>query len=442
MSDWNALLPSSPILPQDGSGSIFDVVKQIVGEVKNRGDGALSEFSRLFDGVELTFDNENAAAGVRSGAVSIKVSRAEMEDSFDSISTETKQALYDAYAKIWDYHRFRMPSAGDTYSKDILRGGKIEVSELLLPLRRAGLYAPGGNASYPSSVFMCAIPPKVAGVEEIALCTPPGPNGKVADVTLAACVIAGVDEVYRIGGAHAIAAMAYGTETISAVDTIVGPGNNYVVLAKLLVSEVVGTPGAYAGPSEVVVVADSSAPASFVAIDLIVQAEHGPNGLAWLVCWEPDIATQVNREVDRYLNRSSRKQILESTLGSNGYAVLVDGEAEAACVVNTVAPEHLELMVASPSSLLGSIKNAGVIFLGPYSPASLGDYVAGPNHVLPTARTARFQSALSAGDFLRRINVISADREGLAQVSDVIKTLAEAEGLQAHGEAIKERFLK
>jgi histidinol dehydrogenase len=286
---------------------------------------------------------------------------------------------------------------------------------------------------------MCAAPARVAGVPQIVLCVPPAADGRIDDATLAAAAVAGVDEVYRVGGAQAVAAMAYGTESIRPVDAIVGPGNRYVAEAMRQVSGVVGTPAGFAGPSEVLVVAGPETPPAFAAIDLAVQAEHGPDGLSWLVSWDAEVLDAIDAELTAIVAQSPRRVALEATLASGGYACLVDGPEEAVAVANVVAPEHLELMLDDARRLLPLVQAAGAVFLGPWSPASLGDYVAGPNHVLPTNRTARFASALSTRDFLRHIHVVEADRSGLDLLGPHVVALASAEGLAAHAQSIERR---
>ena len=267
----------------------------------------------------------------------------------------------------------------------------------------------------------------------------PGPGGRIDDATLAAAAVAGVDEVYCVGGAQAIAAMAYGTASIARVDVIVGPGNRYVAEAKRQVSGVVGVASAFAGPSEVVVVAGPDTPADLAAVDLVVQAEHGPDGLAWLVTWSAAKAAEVSTAVDALVAASPRRADLEATLGSGGYACVVDGPPEALAVANAVAPEHLELLVDDAEDLLPLVRSAGAVFCGLWAPASLGDYVAGPNHVLPTNRTARFASALRADDFRRHLHAVSAERRAIAELGPSVVALAEAEGLPAHAESIRLR---
>jgi histidinol dehydrogenase len=266
-------------------------------------------------------------------------------------------------------------------------------------------------------------------------------TGMPPDATLAAAEVAGVDEVYRIGGAQAIAALAYGTDTVRAVDVIVGPGNVYVALAKRLVAGEgrVGVPSAFAGPSEVVVVADATAPVRYAAIDVVVQAEHGPGGLAWLVTWDNAVLEAVSAEVAAIVAASPRQADLQATLGRNGYAVLVDGPEQAVAVANAIAPEHLELMCADAASLVPLVRHAGAVFCGPWSPASLGDYVAGPSHVLPTNGSARFGQALTVADFTKHVHVVTATEDGLREAAPYVAALAEAEGLPAHADSVRWR---
>jgi len=264
---------------------------------------------------------------------------------------------------------------------------------------------------------------------------PPGPDGTLPVEILAAAALAGVDEIYRIGGAQAIAALAYGTESVPKVDVIVGPGSKWVSIAQREVRGVVGVPAAFAGPSEVVVVADATTPATWAAMDVIVQAEHGPDGLAWLVTWSPDKAAEVVAEVDRLLARSPRGSETAATLEAGGYAVVVDGPEQAMAVSNAIAPEHLELLVDDAEDLLTLVRHAGAVFLGPLSPASVGDYLAGPSHVLPTFATARFSSVLGVEDFLRRVHAVRVDQAGMARVAPHLVAIATAEGLPAHAES-------
>ncbi|HVT41456.1 MAG TPA: histidinol dehydrogenase, partial [Acidimicrobiales bacterium] len=341
-----------------------------------------------------------------------------------------------AFGRILAYHEHEADVPGD------FSGGGITVSQFTRPVGRAGLYAPGGRARYPSTVLMCAAPARVAGVGSIALCVPPASDGHVDVATLCAATVAGVDEVYRIGGAQAIGAMAYGTATVPAVDVIAGPGNAYVAEAKRQVSGVVGVASAFAGPSEVVVVAGPGATPGFVAIDLVVQAEHGPDGLAWLVTWDPALLDAVSKEVDRIVAASSRRADLEATLAAAGIGCLVDSPARALDVVNVVAPEHLQLMVPEREApaLLDGVINAGAVFVGEWSPASMGDYIAGPNHVLPVNRTARFSSALRADDFRKHLHAVRVTPEAIETLGPHVVTLAETEGLPAHADSVRRRL--
>jgi histidinol dehydrogenase len=393
-------------------------VRSILEAVRNGGDAAVRRLTAKFDRVDL-------------GA--LRVPPDEVQGALKAVDSSLREALEHAYARVLAYHRFEPEGLGDFVSEE------VTVRHLLRPVARAGLYAPGGRARYPSTVLMCAAPAVVAGVEEIALCVPPASSGSVAVETLAAAAIAGVGEVYRIGGAQAIAAMAYGTETIRAVDLIAGPGNVYVAEAKRQVSGIVGVPSAFTGPSEVVVVADDRTPAQWAAIDVLVQAEHGPDGLAWFVTWSAPFADAVEQEIERLLASSSRRADLESTLGSGGTIALVDGPKEAVALANVVAPEHLELLVERAEDLLPLVKRAGAVFCGPYAPASVGDYLAGPNHVLPTAGTARFASALRVDDFRTHIHAVSLGSEGLERLGPHVSVIAEAEGLEAHSLSVKAR---
>ena len=415
--DLAALLPP----PVDEQARSSTAVSEILAAVRAGGDAALVELTERFDGVRL--DTLAVPADVVAGAV-------------DRVAPELRDALEVAHRRIAAYHRHELAAS------DVFTSEGVTVRPLVRPVARAGCYAPGGRARYPSTVLMCATPARVAGVDEVVLCVPPAPDGSVDDATLAAAAIAGVDEVYRVGGAQAVAAMAYGTESIAPVDVIVGPGNRYVAEAKRQVSGVVGVASAFAGPSEVVVVAAPGTRPELAAVDVVVQAEHGPDGQAWLVTWDEALAGTVEAEIDRIVAASSRRGDLESTLSTGGYSVLVDGPDAAIAVANVVAPEHLELMV--PPDLAGSmvdaVRSAGAVFVGEDAPASLGDYLAGPNHVLPTNRTARFASALRADDFVRHIHVVTATPAALADLGPRVVALAEAEGLEAHAASIRARW--
>jgi histidinol dehydrogenase len=412
--------PYEAVLPQpvDAGADVRDDVAAILAEVRAEGDAALRHLTERLDGVVL---DQLRVGGDEIGAALARV------------PPDVRQALEVAWARVSAYHALEAPAPPDFVDEG------VRVRQLVRPVDRAGCYAPGGRARYPSTVLMCAAPARVARVGELVLCVPPGPDGRVDDATLAAAAIAGVDEVYRVGGAQAVGAMAYGTESIRRVDVVVGPGNRYVAEAKRQVSGVVGVASAFAGPSEVVVVAGPDTPAQLAAVDLLVQAEHGPDGLAWLVTWSVAKADEVEKEVARLVAESPRRGDLEATLSSGGYICLVDDAVAALAVANVVAPEHLELMVDEAEALLPLVRAAGAVFCGMWSPASLGDYVAGPNHVLPTNRTARFASALRADDFRRHIHAVLADRTAIEVLGPHVVTLANVEGLPAHAESIRLR---
>jgi histidinol dehydrogenase len=393
-------------------------VRAILADVRARGDEALRELTRHFDGIEL--------GELRVPAVDVAAAPGRIDGGLAA-------SLRAAAAAIEAFHRY-----GLAKPKTFVYDG-VEITDLLLPVDRAGVYAPGGRATYPSSVLMTAIPARVAGVGSIACCAPPGPDGSVPRAILAAAAIAGVDEVYRVGGAQAIAALAYGTESIPRVDVVVGPGSKWVSLAEREVRGTVGVPAAFAGPSEVVVVADDSAPVDWAAIDVIVQAEHGPDGFAWLVTWSESAASAIDEAVARLVAASPRRDETRAALGSGGYAVLVDGPEHAMAVVNAIAPEHLELMVTDAESLVPLVRHAGAVFVGPFAPASFGDYLAGPSHVLPTFGTARFSSVLGTEDFLRRAHAIRFDERAAARVAADVAAIADAEGLPAHAESARLR---
>ncbi|MGH9303346.1 MAG: histidinol dehydrogenase, partial [Acidimicrobiales bacterium] len=339
-------------------------------------------------------------------------------------------ALVAARDSVTAFQRSTLPNA-TCYERDGIR-----IRQQWRPVERAGCYVPGGLAAYPSSVLMTAIPALVAGVDEVALCVPPRADGQVPASVLAAASITGVREVYRIGGVQAIAALAYGTASVASVDVIVGPGNIYVATAKRLVSGVVGVPSSFAGPSEVVVIADETTPVDHAAIDVIVQAEHGPDGLAWLVTWSSETAARINERIGELVATSPRRAAIETALRDGGYAVIVDDATAAMDIANAIAPEHLELLIADADSLVPQVRNAGAVFAGINSPASAGDYIAGPSHVLPVYGSARFGSALGVFDFLRDQHVIELDRAGLASATPHIVAIARAEGLDAHAQSV------
>jgi histidinol dehydrogenase len=407
--------------PDQGGAAPVDAVREILAEVRKRGDAAVREYTERFDRVVLD---------------ELRVPAAEISAALDAIPPALRASLEAAADSVEAYHRHQVQPEGRHE-----RNGVV-VRELRRAVDRAGAYVPGGRAGYPSTVLMTAVPARVAGVGEVVLCVPPGPDGRVFGPTLAAAAVAGVDEVYRIGGAQAVGAMAYGTDSVAAVDVIVGPGNVYVAIAKREVAAegVVGVPAAFAGPSEVVVIADDSVPPSWAAVDVVVQAEHGPDGLAWLVTWDEAVADVVTSEVDRLVKASMRRSEIESTLAGGGYAVLVDGPAEALEVANAIAPEHLQLMCAGAEAMLAGVRHAGAVFTGPWAPASVGDYLAGPSHVLPTFGSARFAGGLQVADFVRTIHAITLDQEALTAVAPAVATLARAEGLDAHALSVQMRL--
>jgi histidinol dehydrogenase len=404
-------LARGPVLDDES----LSAAREIVDDVRARGDRALLELTSRFDGVELE---------------ALRVSDAEIEEAAESVEETFRDALTTAAVAIEDYHRRTVPSSWF----DAREGGAL-VGQKVTPLRRVGIYTPGGRAAYPSSVLMNAVPAVVAGVEEIAMVVPPASDGTVSAHVLAAAAEAGVTEIYKVGGAQAIAALAYGTETIPRVDKITGPGNAYVTAAKWLVSSEVGI-DMLAGPSEALVLADGSAPPEFVAIDLMTQAEHDPRAAVYLVTTDPALPERVEESLAGLLEGAARGDTIRASIEDNALVVVCPDVATALDAVDTVAPEHLSVMMVEPFELLGGIRNAGAIFLGPWTPESVGDYVAGPNHTLPTGGTARYASPLSAEDFVKRSSVISYSREALELDADVVVELAEAEGFDSHARAV------
>jgi histidinol dehydrogenase len=405
--------------PHQAAEGPLDAVKAILTEVREGGDGAVRALTERFDGVVLE---------------DLRVPIDEIDDALASIPDDLRAALQRAADGIRDFHVEQL--TGDhRYERDgiVIEGRKI-------PVDRAGCYVPGGRAIYPSTVLMTAIPAKVAGVGEVVLCVPPDrETGRVPAATLAAAAIAEVDEVYAIGGAQAIGAIAYGTESVRPVDVIVGPGNIYVALAKREVAGLVGVPSSVPGPSEVVVIADGTAPVEFAAVDVILQAEHGPGGLAWLISWDEAALDAICDEIAAQVAVAPRAEDITSTFAEGGYAVLVDSPEQALAVSNTIAPEHLELITEDPQALVPLVRHAGAVFCGPWAPASVGDYLAGPSHVLPTDGTARFGSALTVSDFQKDVHVITLDRDALLTAAPTVAAIAEVEGLAAHAESVQRR---
>ena len=398
------------------------VVKEVVERVRKEGDPALLEYTEKFDRVTLTLKD-------------IKVTPQEIRDAYTNVDPKKVDALKLAAANIRSFHEKQKISSWVSQEAD-----GVILGQLARPIRSAGVYVPGGKACYPSSVLMNVIPARVAGVEQLIMCSPV-PGGSLNPYILVAADIAGISEIYKIGGAQAIAAMAYGTATIPKVDKIVGPGNIYVATAKRYVFGQVDI-DMIAGPSEILVIADDSADPAFVASDLLSQAEHDELASSILITTSPVLAEKVNAEVERQLANLSRKEIARKAIDRFGAIVLVKTLQEAADASNSIAPEHLELAVEKPFDLLALIKNAGAIFLGHYTPESVGDYIAGPNHVLPTGGTARFFSPLSTDSFMKKSSLIFYTKEGLNKVAEAVMQIADVEGLEAHGNTIRIRMAK
>ena len=397
------------------------VARRIVDDVRRRGDRALIEYTRRFDGVTLA-------------PRSLRVPPEELRAAADELPSTVRAALRLAARRIEAFHR-RQRQASWRYRD----GVGLLLGQRITPLRRVGVYVPGGHAAYPSSVLMNVIPARVAGVDEVIMVSPAGANGH-APAVLAAAHLAGATAVYRIGGAQAVAALAYGTATIPAVDKIVGPGNAFVQAAKRQVYGQVDIDST-AGPSEVLVIADASARPAFVAADLLAQAEHGSGDeCALLLTPSPRLAAAVHAEISRQLPALPRRRDIAKVLAKRGALVVVRNLDEAVELAERLAPEHLELMVRNPSRFAARLRNAGAVFQGPYAPAPLGDYVAGPNHVLPTGGSARFFSPLGTYHFVKRTSVVSAGAAALRRLAPAVEVLAELEGYQAHAAAVRIRF--
>lgn len=414
--DLRGVLPR----PQAQVEPPIEDVRAILADVRARGDDALRELTKRFD---------------RADVDALRVPPAEVQAALAEIAPDVRAALTVAHANITAYHEAQRHPDAEHHN------GAITVRELQRPVDRAACYVPSALAPLVSTVLMTVIPAKVAGVPEVVLVTSPQPDGTVSPGILAAAALAGVDEVYRVGGPAVIGALAYGTDSIRPVDVIVGPGSARVAQAKREVASagLVGVPSAFAGPSEVVVIADATTPVAYAAIDVVLQAEHGPDGLAWLITWDEAVADAVTAAVAEIVPRSPRRAHLEATLAEGGYAVLVDGPEQAIAVSNAIAPEHLELLVDDSEAMLALVRHAGAVFCGPFAPASVGDYLAGPNHVLPTYGSARFSGALRVDDFLKHVHVVSVDQAGLAAIGEHVIALASYEGLDAHAESIRLR---
>ena len=406
--------------PVPGAEDPASVVGKVIEDVRARGDEALIELGRRFDRVTLTPER-------------LRVPEETILQARSLVRPELLSALEVMTERLRSTCERQMPRG---WFED---GPGEQVGELVRALRRVGVYVPGGRASYPSSVVMAAVPAAVAGVEGVAVVSPPGPGGEIAEPVLAACAVSGVTEVYRVGGAQAIAALAYGTQSVRPVDKIVGPGNVYVTMAKRMVRGWVGI-DTEAGPTEIVVVADATADPNAIALDLVAQAEHGPLGSHVLVTWSEDLARQVIEVLELHVGRHERSDDVENALIEGGRAVLVRDVRQAMEAVNAFAPEHLQLDFEGDHEALALVRNAGSVFVGPYSPVPVGDYVGGTNHVLPTGGAARWSSGLGVGDFVKRIYVSSFERDALERLAPHVEALAEAEGLTGHARAVRARL--
>ena len=410
------LLKRSP----NNYGEFEGRVNAIIEEVRNNRDQAVFNYTKQFDGADINAGN-------------ILVTEEEIAEAYEQVDTTLLAVIRKSLVNIKKYHEKQVQNSWFTTEDGIILGQKVTA------LATVGVYVPGGKAVYPSSVLMNVLPAKVAGVDRIVMCTPPGKDGKVYPSTLVAAKEAGVDEIYKVGGAQAIAAMAFGTESVPKVDKIVGPGNIYVALAKKAVFGYVSI-DSIAGPSEIMVLADETANPRFVAADLLSQAEHDEMASAILVTTSEALAEQVSVEVDKFVEVLSRKEIIRKSLDNYGYILVADTMQDAIDTVNEIASEHLELVTKNPFETMTKIRNAGAIFIGEYSSEPLGDYFAGPNHVLPTNGTAKFFSPLSVDDFIKKSSIISYSREALEPVYKDIVQFAECEKLTAHANSIRVRF--
>ena len=398
---------------------VSGIVAEIIADVRKNGDSALRNYAKKFDGADLD---------------ALEVSAAEMEEAFEAVDGNFLRVLRDAAANIRAFHEKQVRNSFITSGKN----GAL-LGQRVIPIEKVGLYVPGGTAAYPSTVLMDAIPAKIAGCSEICITTPPGKDGKINPVILAAAKIAGVDRIFKTGGAQAVAALAYGTESVPKVDKIVGPGNAFVAEAK---KQVFGTVSIdmIAGPSEILIVADGKSDARCVAADLLSQAEHDKMASAVLVTESMELAENVANEVERQLRQLPREEIARASIERNGKIIVTDDLMNAIEVANQIAPEHLELCLDEPFRYLDRVKHAGSVFMGRYCPEALGDYFAGPNHTLPTSGTARFSSPLSVDDFVKKSQYIYYTREALSAVYEDIACFAEQEGLRAHARSAQVRF--
>lgn len=398
-----------------------NVVKEILKDVHERRDDALFEYTRKFDKAEITADN-------------VRVTPEEIEEAYGEVDEELIEVIRKAITNIKSFHEKQVKNSWITTEEN-----GVILGQRILPIESAGVYVPGGKAAYPSTVLMNVIPAKVAGVKRIVMTTPCNAEGKVYPTTLVAANEAGVSDIYKIGGAQAIAALAYGTESIPKVDKIVGPGNIYVAIAKRLVYGHVSI-DSIAGPSEILVLADETANPEYVAADLLSQAEHDELASATLVTTSEEVATEVSKWVETFTAQLERKDIIQKSLDNFGNIFVAKNMQDAVDAANEIAPEHLEIITKNPWEIMTQIKNAGAIFLGEYSSEPLGDYFAGPNHVLPTNGTARFFSPLNVDDFMKKSSIISYSKEALEAVHEDIELFAKSEGLTAHANSIAVRF--
>ena len=395
-------------------------VNEIINNVRENRDKAIFDYTKKFDKADIDASN-------------IRVTKEEIQEAYDKVDEKLLAVIRKSLVNIKKYHEKQLQNSWFTSEDGIILGQKVTA------LEKAGVYVPGGKAVYPSSVLMNVLPAKVAGVDKIVMCTPPGADGKVYPSTLVAANEAGVDEIYKVGGAQAIAAMAFGTESVPKVDKIVGPGNIFVALAKKAVFGYVSI-DSIAGPSEILVLADETANPRYVAADLLSQAEHDEMASAILITTSKELAEKVSDEVEGFVKVLSRKEIIQKSLDNYGYILVADNMDDAIDAVNEIASEHMEIVTKDPFTVMTRIRNAGAIFIGEYSSEPLGDYFAGPNHVLPTNGTAKFFSALSVDDFIKKSSIISFSREALEKVHTDIEQFAQCEQLTAHANSIKVRF--
>ena len=395
-------------------------VNEIINNVRENRDKAIFDYTKKFDKADIDASN-------------IRVTKEEIQEAYDKVDEKLLAVIRKSLVNIKKYHEKQLQNSWFTSEDGIILGQKVTA------LEKAGVYVPGGKAVYPSSVLMNVLPAKVAGVDKIVMCTPPGADGKVYPSTLVAANEAGVDEIYKVGGAQAIAAMAFGTESVPKVDKIVGPGNIFVALAKKAVFGYVSI-DSIAGPSEILVLADETANPRYVAADLLSQAEHDEMASAILITTSKELAEKVSDEVEGFVKVLSRKEIIQKSLDNYGYILVADNMDDAIDAVNEIASEHMEIVTKDPFTVMTRIRNAGAIFIGEYSSEPLGDYFAGPNHVLPTNGTAKFFSALSVDDFIKKSSIISYSREALEKVHTDIEQFAQCEQLTAHANSIKVRF--